>query len=158
LKEEVDPFRHSLIGIAPLIFGSLGVVIIGQGQLGLFELGSKLTQGDFQALSQWFSDVISSPWSFIMLYLVFVIANGMFPSYPSDRANWHVVLLYMAVVAIILIALGITPTNIPPQFGEFGYQAMIHLLVAFSITIFLDMIIIGPLLVIQTLLHLITGR
>jgi len=40
-----DPFRHSLIGLAPLIFGSLAVLIIGQGRLDLGRLGLALSSG-----------------------------------------------------------------------------------------------------------------
>lgn len=154
--EVVDPFRYSLIGLAPLIFGSLAVLIIGQGRLELGQLGEALLSGDLQTLSQALVATLSVPDVWLWLYLLFAISNAMLPS-PSDRTAWRTVLLYLGLAVLLAIALGFNPT-IPPGVQEFILAIITYLLAAFLITVAVDLFFIVIILVSETVLGLIMGR
>ncbi len=151
-----DPFRHSLIGLAPLIFGSIAVLIIGQGRLELGQLGLALSSGDLEVIGSAVVKTLVVPDVWLWLYLLFAISNAMLPS-PSDRQAWWSVFIYLGLALFLAIGFGLNPI-LSPQFQEFGLVVITHLLYAFLITIAVDIFFILIIILIETTFAWILGR
>jgi hypothetical protein len=151
-----DPFRHSLIGLAPLIFGSVAVLIIGQGRLHLTELGVAINTGDIEIIWNVMVGILTTPDIWLWLYLIFAISNAMLPS-ASDRESWWSVLIYLGIALFLAIGLGLNPT-ISPELQDFGLAIISGLLYAYLITIFVDIFFIVAIFLIETFFAWILGR
>lgn len=154
--EVVDPFRHSLIGLAPLIFGTIAVLIIGQGRLALGELGLALRSGDLEVIGQAIAETLAVPDVWLWLYLIFAVSNAMLPS-ASDREAWRTVLIYAGLALFLAIALGLNPTVTPPL-QEFIFTIVVFLLSTFLITVAVDVFFILLIVFVETLLAWVLGR
>ena len=151
-----DPFRHSLIGVAPLIFGSIAVLLIGQGQLNLTRIGQALVSGDVEAIWQTLVQTLVLPDVWVWLYLVFAISNAMLPS-ASDRESWRTVLLYLSLAIVLAIGLGINP-SLPDNFQRIILTGFTYLLSAFTITIAVNIAFILLILITEFLLGWLLGQ
>lgn len=102
-----DPLRSSLIGLAPLVTGSLAVAAIGT-HLRLDALGSLVSQGNWPAFWDALSASARLPDFWLWVYLLFAIANRMLPS-PADRKPWRPVLIFIGLLLLLLLLTGWTP-------------------------------------------------
>ncbi len=151
-----DPFRHSLIGLAPLIFGSLAVLLIGQGLLELGRLGQALASGSLETIGQALNYILLLPDVWLWFYLIFAISNAMLPS-ASDRESWRTVLIYLGLALALAIGLGLNPT-VPPALQTFGQAVITYLLFAFVITIGVDLFFIALIALVELLSTWMTRR
>jgi len=151
-----DPFRHSLIGLAPLVFGSITVLMIGQGWLGLERIGQALGTGDLATIWQAIKLTLTVPDVWIWLYLLFAISNAMLPS-ASDREAWRTALIYLVLALFFAVALGIVP-EISLELQALTVTILTYLLTAFTITIAVDIFFIFIILCIEVASALILGR
>jgi hypothetical protein len=154
--EVADPFRHSLIGLAPLIFGSIAILLIGQGRLALSDLGVALNSGDLAVIGQAMARILVIPDIWLWLYLIFAISNAMLPS-ASDREAWWSVLLYLAIALFLAIGLGLNP-SLSPQTRALGLTIIAQLLYAFLITIAVDVFFILVIILIEAFFAWVLGR
>jgi hypothetical protein len=151
-----DPFRHSIIGLAPLIFGSIAVLIIGQGWLNLGQLGVAFASGELEVIGEAITQMLRLPDVWLWLYLVFAISNGMLPS-ASDREAWRTVLLYLSGALVLAVGLGLNPT-FSPELQAFALMVLTYLLSAFVITIAVDLFFILIIFILETMLSRILGQ
>ncbi|GAB4455058.1 MAG: hypothetical protein Fur0044_49410 [Anaerolineae bacterium] len=151
-----DPFRHSLIGLAPLIFGTLAVLLIGQGLLNLGRLGTAFNSGDVEQIIEAVARLLLVPDVWLWLYLIFAISNAMLPS-ASDRESWRTVLIYLGLTLGLALGLGLNPT-MPPELQNFGLTLMAYLLSAFVITIVIDIFFILLIAGTETVFTWMLGR
>lgn len=151
-----DPFRHSLIGLAPLIFGSIAVLLIGYGWLKLEQIGLALVSGNLDQFWRAITVTLSVPDVWLWFYLVFAISNAMLPS-ASDREAWRSALMYLGLMIVLALGLGFNPT-IPDPLQQFVISVLFYLLSAFVITIAVDALVILLLFAIESLLGLVLGR
>jgi hypothetical protein len=103
--QQADVVRASLIGVAPLVSGSLVVLLIGQLAFGVGVLGDALRAGDNRAIAAALAATARAPDMWVWLYLLFAVANAMLPS-PSDRETWPPVILFLGVVVVVTYVLG----------------------------------------------------
>lgn len=100
-----DPLRASLIGVAPLVMGSLVILAVGQLVLGVSDLGRLLLHGTWTDLWGELVAYWRVPDFLLWLYLIFAIANAMLPS-ESDRAAWPMMGLFLAGVTAVFVLVG----------------------------------------------------
>ena len=146
MQAAIDPFRHSLIGLAPFIFGSMAVLFIGQYLLALDEIRHAINSGNLATVWQTLSHIFTVPIAWLWLYAIFAISNAMFPSH-ADRQAWRTALLYSALIVLVIIGLGFNPL-VSVTMQQLILSAMAALLFAFAITIMVDLlfiIVIGSL-------------
>ncbi len=133
-----DPLRNSLIGLAPLISGSLLVVAIG-ARLQLDAPGSALVGGNWELAAQALNHSLGLPDFWVWLYLLFAIANRMLPS-PVDREPWKPVIVFLALLGLVIVGAGWTP-----QIGSDTRDAILNLigflLYAFALTLAIDILV-----------------
>ena len=98
MHARTDLFRQSLIGAAPLLFGS-GVVAV----LAYYAFSLPIPEIELNGLSsilpllEAFPAVFDVPYALLYLYFLFAIANGMMPS-PTDYASWPLLFLLIALL------------------------------------------------------------
>lgn len=153
-----DPLRHSLIGLAPLLVGTL--VVLGLARLlRLDQLGAAFVLADFAALLEALNTSLATPDFWLWLYLLFVVVNTMLPS-PADRLYWTPVLVFFSSLVVILVGLDLLPaipnltivmeTEAPPWLA--GLTS--GLLTALAVNVFFCTFIILA----ESLISVTTGR
>ncbi|HIC88659.1 MAG TPA: hypothetical protein EYP04_04570 [Anaerolineae bacterium] len=106
--ENGGPLLNSLVGVAPFLFGSSVLVLIGYQVFDAELLGTAWTTGDWKAalVSLWDSLQVRDSW--LWLYLIFTVSNAMTPS-TSDRAPWRPVIAFSLLLAAIAYLAGWMP-------------------------------------------------
>jgi hypothetical protein len=151
-----DPFRASLIGVAPLISGSLAVLIIGQLILGLGDLGEVLLNGEWEPFWGSILAHLQTPDFWLWLYLIFAISNAMLPS-ETDREPWKPVLLFMGLTAILFYLTGWV-SQVPEVVAAASWTGLSYLAYVFSLTVVVDAIFIAAIAVLEVLVSRLTGK
>jgi hypothetical protein len=149
--ERVDAVRASLIGLAPLLFGSSVVLLISQYAFGVSQLGDAVRIGNPITVMQSLGGVLRAPDAWLWLYLLFVIANAMVPS-PADRETWPPVILFSVLALLLALAAGLE-TTVAGIGGVIG-EGLRWLAAAFTITLAVDL----PFVLFIWLLELSVGR
>lgn len=103
--QDTDFLRASLIGAAPLIFGSVAVVAIGYLIFGTPEIIAALANGAWLTGFNELAKMLKAPDVWIWIYLVFAISNTMLPS-RSDIHAWPVLGVVAAMVALLVVLVG----------------------------------------------------
>ena len=152
---QTDAIRASLIGVAPLISGSLVVLALGQRVFGVGALGDALLFGKVEAIASSVIAALSAPDMWIWLYFVFAFANAMLPS-PSDRQTWPPVLLFLAVVVAAAYVLGFSGVLL--ELAPFVVSALRWLAVAFSLTIVADVPFVIAIALAERMLGAASGQ
>lgn len=101
IVERVDPLRMSLVGAAPLLAGVPALLLLLRSlHIPLLDLSPATLDLLHASLSR--------PWSIPGLYLLWAIANTMFPS-SADRAAWPVVAVTGGAIFAVMLFAGYTP-------------------------------------------------
>jgi len=154
--EEVDFFRDSLIGFAPLITGMLFVGIIGRERLGLDMIWTLLNNLNSIQLQNSFKEIFSEPNFWVWFYLSVVISSTMMPS-SSDRKAWIPLSIVFLLILLIGIVLGIGPEILYPIIQPVN-NTFKSMSIVFGISAALQLIVISPLLILNKLIFRFTKR
>jgi hypothetical protein len=153
--ERVDVVRSSLIGVAPLLAGSVAIVLIIRFAFGVTTLDEAVQRGDVGGLLASLGGVLRVPDAWLWLYLLFAIANAMLPS-PSDRETWLPVALYSLLLFACVAALGWT--DAVEGMSLVVDQVLRWLAAAFTITLVIDLPFALLLLIIEATSSRMLGR
>jgi hypothetical protein len=104
--ESRDPIRDSLVGLAPLLVGTILVTVIGHAIFDTPQVSSLLAQGDWLGATVAFRAELNRPSGLLWAYLLFTVANAMMPS-ASDREPLMPVLAYSGLAILAYIILGL---------------------------------------------------
>jgi hypothetical protein len=151
-----DPFRGSLIGLAPLISGSLAILIIGQLILGLGDLGEVLLNRQWGKVWGSLLAHLQAPDFWLWLYLIFAVSNAMLPS-ETDREPWRPVLLFMCLAVLFFYLTGWV-RQMPEVLATASLTSASYLAYAFSLTVLVDAIFIAVIAVLEVLVSRLTGK
>lgn len=148
LARKVDFVRHSLIGAAPVIIGTVAVALLSL--LGL----------DYRAPSYYFTGLdqvvvavsgflrqldLRSTSTLVILYLIYAVGNVMLPS-PSDRAEWPRTLAFLMTVAWLMCYFGIrSPVSVSYVTSRWWLQNINYLILTFAFLAIVDLIFVVPL-------------
>jgi len=100
------PVRDSLVGIAPLLGGTLFVSLLSRYWLSAIPVEAVMASNDLALWGAAFRSAFASPDALLWAYLIFAIANGMMPSKP-DREPFGPVLIYLLIAAILWFLIGL---------------------------------------------------
>ena len=136
----VDPFRASLIGLAPLLGGTAVILIIGNWVLDVDALQGAMTGGGIEGILARLEQLVQVPDFWLWLYLIFSVSNAMLPS-TSDMDAVRPVLIFLGiVVAVALIVAGVPAI---PKDVVMGANAVAgYLASAFGLTLAVDAVFI----------------
>lgn len=151
----LDPLRESLVGGAPLISGTVAILLIGFYVFDVAALGAAVRSGEVASMTRTLEAIFRTPDFFVWLYLIFAISNAMMPS-PSDRRAWPAFLALLAAGAVILALLRMQDAVLlglaGPVTAVFGYLGL-----AFSLAIGVDVLFIFFIYVVERLAGTVKG-
>jgi hypothetical protein len=102
--ERTDVLRDSLVGLAPIIAGTLFVAYTGVARLHLDALWNVLRNGQIDLFWMGLGLLPNAPDFFLWFYLTFAVSSTMLPS-ESDRHAWLPLGLWIVVLfALALLA------------------------------------------------------
>lgn len=152
---QTDIVRDSLIGIAPLISGSLFIAYAGMDRLGVDALLSVFSNGQFDLFWKGLSLLPQVDDFPLWFYLAFTVSSTMLPS-ESDRHSWLPLGLWTAA----LLALGIFAgaggwmlTNIAPHLNNF----LASVSTLFGLSAVLHIVLLLPTMLVHRILTRLTG-
>lgn len=147
------PIRGSLIGAAPFASGTFAVWAIGRYALNIPNLGRQLNA---ELLTAEIVRIVTTPSTFLWLYLLFAISNSMLPS-PSDRREWPFLLLTVVTIMIGVYFLGAGDALMRDLAAPLS-QLFSYLGVAFTLTILVNGIFIILILALEALFGRLLNR
>jgi len=100
--------QHALIGLAPMVVGSLLTVWLSYSLVDVDALGYALESGHWGAVPEVLLASLRKPDALLALYLLFTISDAIFLSAP-DREPVQQLGLYLGLVLIPLYIFGILP-------------------------------------------------
>lgn len=104
--QSLNPVTDSLVGMAPLVVGSILVSLIGYYIFNAYHVADTLAQGRVLEGFHTYWAALGTPDGALWAYLLFAIANAMMPS-ASDREPLRPVLIYAGCAAGLYILLGL---------------------------------------------------
>lgn len=139
--EKTDVLRDSLIGLAPLIAGTLFVAYAGIYQMQLHTLWNVLRDGQVELFWMGLGLLPNVPDFYLWFYLTFTVSSTMLPS-ESDRLSWLPMGLWIAVLLALAIFSGAGNwmiTNLAPLLDDllnsvallFGLSNLLHVILLF---------------------------
>lgn len=153
---KADPLREGLIGMAPLITGSVLILVIAYSVFGMTgppELAPDLDPG--AVFAKWRS-YMSVPDLWLWVYLIFSISNAMLPS-ESDRQAWLYLVLYGCLAAVVLYGFGLLG-QVSSPLSVFLLRGLNHLAFAFLLTILVDGAVVALVVVVERVVMVVTGK
>jgi hypothetical protein len=99
-------WQDSLVGLAPLVLGSVFIALIGYHIFQADVISTTLLAGAWNTTLTYFWHSLRSGDGTLWAYLLFAIANAMMPS-ASDREPVKPLLLYVGLTALIYLLLGL---------------------------------------------------
>lgn len=151
-----DPVRAGLIGMAPLVTGSILILLIAYRVFGLTEASWLSTGSSPDQFLSALRGYLSVPNFWLWVYLIFSISNAMLPS-ESDRQAWASLVAYGFAAAVVLYGLGLWQ-EVSSPLSSFLSRALDHLNVAFLLTILVDAGVIAVVLIVERVIMIIAGR
>ncbi len=127
-----DPLRESWIGLAPLITGVAGILLLARWQFGIESPPALTVEGVLSTLSA----SLQAPDALVGLYVIFSLSNSMWPS-ESDRRQWGVLLLVVALAVSSAYVVGLF-TPIPSELARGVTAAAEYLAFAFALSVAVD--------------------
>lgn len=140
-----DIFRDSLIGLAPMVSGSVVIAVLGVNFMQLDTLWNVLVNGQFNLFLMGLRLMPQIPDFYLWSYFVFTVSSTMMPS-ESDRDAWLPLGLWVAVLITLAVFAGAGDwmlTNLAPLLNNFlntvstllGLSLMLHILLLLPITL-----------------------
>ena len=148
--ESRDPIRDSLVGVAPLIVGTVLVTLIGRMIFDTPLVSGLLAEGNWLGAVIAFRQELNRPSGLIWAYLLFTIANAMMPS-ASDREPVMPVLFYSLLAIVAYIILGL-PLQGAATMMEWLAPTLSNLSSALLFVIVLDVVILAVLYIIRLII------
>ena len=153
--EQTDVFRDSLIGLAPLIAGSLFVAYVGISQMQLHKLWDVLRNGQLELFFLGLGLLPAVKDFYLWFYLAFAVSSTMLPS-ESDRHAWLPLGLWVAGLFALAIFAGAGTwmlTNLAPLLSDF--LTVVALL--FALSLILHVVLLLPTFITHRIVSKVTG-
>ncbi len=150
-----DIVRDSLIGAAPLIFGSLFVAYVSVYKLDMRVLWDTFRNGQFDLFWLGIKFLPTVRDFYLWFYLVFAVSSTMMPS-ESDRHAWLELVISVGVLFSIVLLIGAGPwmlDNVAPLISNFLRSVSVILGLSSAIHV----VLILPTMLVHKLLARATG-
>lgn len=150
-----DVIRDSLIGAAPLLFGSILITYIAQAKLGFDILAGVLPTGSLENIPGVIQMIVKLPDFWLWFYLLFIVSSTMLPS-TSDRRAWLPLAGIVIFLGLLGIVLGIGPWMVE-NLGPALNTALRALALAFGISALIHLIMVVPIYLVRRIASKVTG-
>lgn len=136
-------WQDSLVGLAPLLIGSVLIALIGYHVFQADVISATLLAGAWSTALASFWQSLRTGDGALWAYFLFAIANAMMPS-ASDREPVKPLLLYAGVTALVYLLLGLPLAPVSAMLARLT-PALQILVSSLVFTILLDAIILSAL-------------
>ncbi len=153
LSRNTGPIRIAIISLAPLIAGLALIWLIATNVLDLSGVIALIQQGADPSVI--LNMLINTPDIWIWVYLMFTIANTMFPDRESLR-GWRPILIGVAVVIVLLYVFGVAQTIFLSNLVLPIMNGLNILTLIFTIVIAIDLLVTGVLGGLESIIERIT--
>lgn len=154
-SKTLDPLRESLIGGAPLIVGTIVILLISFNVFSVVDFAQAVASGDLDLMTFALANLFKTNYVLLWIYLLFAISNAMMPS-KSDRRAWPAFLVVMIILAGLVYLLGIQSEVARgisrPLLTAFGYLG-----IALSVAIGVDLVFMLVLFTLESLIARMKG-
>ncbi|HAV78780.1 MAG TPA: hypothetical protein DCX53_15630 [Anaerolineae bacterium] len=150
-----DILRDSLIGAAPLIFGTLFVAFAAINKLDMRVLWDTLRNGQFNLFWMGIGILPRTQDFYLWFYLVFTVSSTMTPS-ESDRHAWLELVVSVGILFAIALLIGAGPwmlDNVAPLLSNF----LSSVAVIFALSSMVHIVLVLPTALVHKLLARVTG-
>jgi hypothetical protein len=107
INPKASVLRKAIISVAPLL---VGLVIIWYIAANIFDITAvvrQMSSGNLRDVGTALGMLLGAPLFWLWVYVIFTIANTMYPSVPKDLQGWRSVLISLSAVAGVLLLLGL---------------------------------------------------
>jgi hypothetical protein len=150
-----DILRDSLIGAAPLIFGTLFVAFVAINRLEMDVLWKTIQNGQFNLFWMGVGILPRMQDFWLWFFLVFTVSSTMMPS-ESDRHAWLELVISVGVLFAIALLIGAGPwmlNNVAPLLSNF----LSSVAVIFGLSSLVHIVLVLPTALVHKLLVRVTG-
>jgi len=148
-------WRDSLVGMAPLIVGSILITLIAQQVLFAYHMTDAWSQGEWGVGLQAFWEGLGAQDGLLWAYLLFAIANAMMPS-ASDRQPFKSLLLYVVGAAALYLILGL-PSSPLTSALDWSAPFLLQFTGALLFTLLLDILVLVVLWLLTRVIMIFRG-
>lgn len=150
-----DILRDSLIGAAPLIFGTLFVAFVAVNRLNMDVLWTTLRNAQFNLFWMGVGILPRLQDFWLWFYLVFTVSSTMTPS-ESDRHAWFELVISAGILFCVALLIGAGPwmlNNVAPLLSNF----LSSVAVIFGLSVLVHVILVLPTALVHKVLVRVTG-
>ena len=148
-------WRDSLVGMAPLLVGSILITVIAQQTFLAFRMTDAWSRGAWGAGLQAFWQGLGGQDGLLWAYLLFAIANAMMPS-ASDRQPLKSLILYVAGAVALYLILDL-PASPLTAILDWSAPFLLQLTGALLFTLLLDVLVIVALWLVTRVILIFRG-
>jgi hypothetical protein len=152
---QTDFLRDALIGMAPLVWGSVFIAYAGLIRLDLTSLWLGLKTEGGTALPEAFFLVYQRPDFWLWFYLIFVVSSSMMPS-RSDRRAWLPLSLFVGLLIGLSLLAGAGPWLMQNLALPLNHILRVVAMV-FGVSLGIHLLLLLPFLTLRKLLEKLTG-
>jgi hypothetical protein len=150
-----DFVRDSLVGAAPILFGTIFLAWVAVEKLHLAIMWDALRLARWDVFTLGLTILPSLPDFWLWFYLAFAVSSTMMPS-DSDRQAWTPPLVVIGIFFALLLLAGAGPwmlENLAPPLNEFLRGTALVL----TVSVVIHLLLIVPFLLLHRLLTRLTG-
>jgi hypothetical protein len=157
INPKASILRKAIISVAPLL---VGLVIIWYIAANIFDITAvvrQMSSGNLRDVGTALGMLLSAPLFWLWVYVIFTIANTMYPSVPKDLQGWRSVLISLSAVAGVLLLLGLGGEIFEAMQSPLS-ELIFVLQATFALMIAIDVLMVLVLGLIEYTIEHVTGN
>ena len=151
-----DFIRGVLIGMAPLVFGTAAILLIGNHVFDVNTVIEAFKGNNIADVAKAVRSVFEVNDAWIWLYLLFALSNAMLPS-ESDRESLWPMVIFLVIIVVVAVLAGLGPALFSGLAAAMEIALSVLLIVLF-ITLFVDSIFVTIIWLLKGVVTFLSGR
>jgi len=107
ISNRAGVIRKAVISVAPMIFGLVFIWYIAANVFNIMTVVGIMSTGELNDVAAGFSLLIDAPLFWLWIYVIFTVANTMYPTVPKDLQGWRTIFMGIGAVVVVILLLGI---------------------------------------------------
>ncbi|MDQ7027484.1 MAG: hypothetical protein Q9P01_07035 [Anaerolineae bacterium] len=100
-------YRKAIISVVPLLVALVCIWLIATRIFNIMDVVSTMSTGNLPDIAEGFGLLTGSPNFWLWIYIVFTIANTMFPPVPDELRGWRIIIVSLVAVGLALTLIGV---------------------------------------------------
>jgi hypothetical protein len=107
ISNRAGVYRKAIISAAPMILGLVFIWYIAANVFDIMAVVSIMSSGDLRQVAFAIDLLLGAPLFWLWIYIIFTVANTMYPTIPKDLRGWRTILIGIAALIFAIVLLGI---------------------------------------------------